>query len=131
MRAATRAKPGTICFKSSRRFAIRSPEKFDTPVMFRPGLPRLATNPARTGSETSKKTMGIEAVAFRAAAAAFVVDARITSTLSLTSSWASAGSRSLLPSAKRSTIKKSLPVHIVESKHGPREDLSKRFVVSA
>ena len=77
--------------------------------MLRPGRLTLSAKPATTGSATLSKTIGIVLVAACAALTAFVVDATMRSTRSFTSSAASAGSRSLRVSAKRSTSVKPLP----------------------
>jgi stage V sporulation protein G len=69
--------------------------------MFPPGLARLATNPCSTASSTAPMTMGIVLVACFAARTPGGVMVTITSTFSRTSSAASSGSRSALPSADR------------------------------
>ena len=53
---------GTASRKISRRLALSSPEKSDSPVMFPPGLARLATNPWPTGSVVFHLTIGIVVV---------------------------------------------------------------------
>jgi len=70
----------------------------ESPVMFPPGRARLATNPLRTGSGSAAITIGIVAVASRAAP---MVRPRATMTFTgmRTSSAASADKRSRFPSA--------------------------------
>src|SRR5450432_3335374 len=70
------------------------------PVIFPPGLARLATSPVETGSPVTM-TIGMVAVASLAMRTAVVPLVRMRSTLSRTSSAAIAGSRSILPSAYR------------------------------
>ena len=65
-----------------------------TPVLLPPGRARLSTRPAATGSVTPMKTIGIVAVALRAASAALVVTATRMSGFSRTSSAAKSASRS-------------------------------------
>src|SRR5215470_11600831 len=74
------------------------------PVTFPPGRARLGMSPSPTGSVRLMPTMGIVAVALLAARAPGVGVATMTSTLSRTSSVASAGSRSSCPSACRNSM---------------------------
>src|SRR5262245_15102558 len=74
----------------------------DTPVTLPPGLARLGTIPALTGSPTGPTTMGIVVVARLAASAGAVPHGvKMRSTLPRTRSSASAASRSALPAASR------------------------------
>jgi hypothetical protein len=67
--------------------------------MFPPGYARFVTIPLPMGSPIAPITMGIVAVACFAASTALVPQVRMTSTLRLTRSFASSGSRSLSPLA--------------------------------
>src|SRR5215510_5730560 len=58
---------GTTPLSSSIFLPTRSGAIIDSPVMFPPGRPRLATSPLATGSSTSPMTMGIVLVACWAA----------------------------------------------------------------
>ena len=69
-----------------------------TPVILPPGRLRLATSPALTGSSPLLKTIGMVVVAALATSAAGVF-ATMTETPRSSSSAASAGRRSYLPSA--------------------------------
>ena len=100
-RTATRSTPGTVCLRSSRRLPSSSAARVDNPVTLPPGRARLVTSPLPTGSPATK-TMGIVLVACMATRGPSVPpSARMTSTLSTTSSAARAGSRSRFPSASR------------------------------
>ena len=60
---------GTSSFISSKRFASSSWLRIDTPVTLPPGRLKLATRPARAGSLTAEKTIGmVEVAAFAASA---------------------------------------------------------------
>src|SRR5262249_12395936 len=61
--------PGTVCLSSSNHLPTRSGEAADSPVMLPPGRARLATSPSATGSPTIGNTIGMVAVARRAASA--------------------------------------------------------------
>src|SRR5438445_4575141 len=101
--------PGTAEVRNSRPLTLRSVIRMDSPVMFPPGLARLATWPVFSGSACIVKTMGIEEVA--ALAPCVYIDPRVTirSTLSRTRSAASSWSRAELPSAQRDSIRMFLP----------------------
>ena len=71
------------------------------PVTFPPGLTRLLTSPAFTGSPAMAITMGTVWVARLAASAATLLSVTMTSTLRRTSSPARAGSLSAPPAASR------------------------------
>ena len=62
----------------------------------------MATSPLPTGSPTMSMTIGIVLVAFRAASAAGVVSAAMTSTFRRTNSVARSGSRSRFPGGRGS-----------------------------
>ena len=100
---------GTISRTSSSHFPAISDWFGENPVTFPPGRPRLATSPDFIGSAGPMATIGIREVAFRAASAAVVVTATITSGLSATNSPASSGSFSNLPLAQRCSSTSSLP----------------------
>ena len=83
---ATRRSPGTSARNNSKRFPISSPELKERPVALPPGCPRLVTIPAPTGSPTPTNTIGIVAVALRAASVAGVPSVtRICAPLSISS----------------------------------------------
>ena len=84
------AKAGSVCLN---------------PVMLPPGRGRLATKPARTGSTTTVKTMGMMVVARCRAAVAGVVEESRTSGRDATSSVAKALARLLSASVQRSSIR--------------------------
>src|SRR6516165_7450622 len=86
--------PGTSSANSSISLALRSTETAERPVILPPGRARLAMNPEPTGSPTPAMTMGMVDVARRAAIVAAVAHATVTSTLLLTSSVTTLGSRS-------------------------------------
>ena len=88
------------------------PDRLATPVIFPPGRARLVTNPAPTGSPTPAITIGIVAVASFAAAVAGVLVLTMTSTLRRTSSAASAGNRSSLPSEEASLDDEIFPFDV-------------------
>ena len=89
---------------SSSSLALCSTDIEERPVTLPPGLARLATKPAATGSPLRAMTMGMVDVARLTASIAGVATAKITSTLSLTSSSARPGTRSAWPSAVRNSI---------------------------
>src|ERR1035437_1365575 len=62
-----RVAAGTTSCNNSKRFGLTSPLSDVAPVMFPPGLLRLATNPEATGSAPISKTIGIVDVAALAA----------------------------------------------------------------
>ena len=109
MRTATLFVRGKASLSSSSRFALTSKDNHVRPVTFPPGRARLATNSVATGLATAGITMGIVAVACLAARAPGVPWATMTSTLRRTSSAASSGSRSCLPSAQRNSMVRFLP----------------------
>ena len=74
------------------------------PVTLPPGRARLWAQPSRTGSLPDRVTIGIVAVALRAASRDGWPAARMTSTLRRTRSAAIAASRSGWPSAKRRSM---------------------------
>jgi len=81
-----------------------------TPVRLPPGWFRLATSPALTGSAPVSKITGMVIVAaFAASAEARLPGATMTLTCRPTSSAASPGNRSFLPSAQRYSIAKFRP----------------------
>src|SRR5438445_683140 len=96
-RTATRLTPGTACLSCSRHLPTKSGPRVDDPVTLPPGRARLVTSPLVTGSPTAMKTMGRVLVACLAARAAGVPGATRTSTLSATSSAATAGEPLELP----------------------------------
>ena len=106
---ATRRSVGTISPSSSSRFPPSSGYISDVPVMLPPGDARLVTSPAPTGSPGNNITIGIVVVAFWRASASRVPGAMITSTRSPTSSAATTGRRSILPSAHRRSIVRFRP----------------------
>jgi hypothetical protein len=107
---ATREAAGTVSLSSSSCFPITSGAgSHVVPVRLPPGRARLGTSPVPTGSATPSITMGIIVVAFFAARIAGSEDARMTSTLSATSSTASAGKRSRFPSAQRNSMTRFWP----------------------
>src|SRR5260370_40597697 len=83
----------------ARRFAARSVDIYEKPVMFPPGRAKLDSTPSRTGSPLNAMTIGTVVVA-RFTAHTAGPKAMITSTLRATSSAARSGSRSGTPSAK-------------------------------
>ena len=93
---ATRVSVGSACLSSSSRFGASSGKVKVRPVTLPPGRARLWAQPSRTGSLPDRVTIGIVAVALRAASRAGWPPARITSTLRRTSSAAIAASRSAL-----------------------------------
>jgi hypothetical protein len=76
---------------SSTHFALTPSAMFDSPVMLPPGLARLATNPAPTGSPMFAITMGIVCVACLIAASVALPWTTMMSTLSRISSAARTG----------------------------------------
>src|SRR6516165_7754788 len=52
-RTAARVRPGAICLRISSHLPLKPYSKIVKPVTFPPGLARLSTKPAPTGSETS------------------------------------------------------------------------------
>ena len=106
MRTATRVTPGTASLISSNRFVFNAWPSVVTPVTLPPGRARLVTIPSPTGSPVVTITIGMVPVALLAASAPGLDPVRMTSTRCRTSSAASPGSRSGLPSANRvSTVK--------------------------
>ena len=101
---ATRPSLGTISFRSSSCFPLISGARVDKPVIFPPGRARLATKPLPTGSSSNVMTIGIVEVAPLAGPVAVGPLVTMASTLSRTSSAASAGSRSSFPSACRRSM---------------------------
>src|SRR5262245_49186943 len=77
---ATRESVGTTSLNNCRRLAVSSGARNANPVTFPPGRARLDTSPSATASPRAKATMGIVVVACRAARAAAVLGAMITST---------------------------------------------------
>jgi ABC transporter substrate binding protein len=94
---------------SSSCFPLISEERLDNPVMFPPGRARLATNPFPTGSLSNAMTMGIVTVASLATRVTVGPAETMMSTLSRTSSAASAGRRSSFPSAHRCSMTMLFP----------------------
>jgi hypothetical protein len=103
VRTATRFTLGTASLSSSSRFTFNTWPRAVTPVTLPPGRARLAMSPPWTGLPVVTITMGIVEVAFLAAEAPGLDPVTITSTFARTSSSASWGRRSRLPSAKRSS----------------------------
>src|SRR5262245_20220651 len=95
---------GTTSCSSSSRFGPTSTFKLVTPARLPPGRFRLATSPSATGSTAAENTIGIVVVALFAASADVMPAAAITATGRRTNSAASAGKRSLWPSAQRYSI---------------------------
>src|SRR5262245_678074 len=79
------------------------------PVTVPPGRAKLWMSPFSMGSAAVTVTMGMVALALRAAWAAAVPGATITSTFSRTRSAASSGNRSSRPSANRNSMTTSRP----------------------
>ena len=102
---ATRASDGTASRSSSSRLPSSSaPVEIRKPVTFPPGRARPATRPCRTRSiAAAPMTMGIVLVARLAATSAGPPSVTITSSGNVTRSAASAGSRSIFPSAARTS----------------------------
>ena len=94
----TRVSDGSASRNNSSYLASRSGASVESPVMLPPGRARLTTNPLRTGSGSAAMTIGIVAVASRAAR---MVRPRATMTCTgmRTSSAASPGKWSRCPSA--------------------------------
>ena len=105
---ATRERLGRSSLSSASRFSSPPAVCEESPVTFPPGRAKLEISPAPTGSPADM-TIGMELVALRAASAAGVPHATITSTGRLTSSAANPANRPVAPSAKRYSIWKSLP----------------------
>src|SRR3977135_1301679 len=87
--------PGTICLRSTTRFAANETGTPLNPVVFPQGYARLATTPDPTGSATAAITIGIAPVALLAARAWGVPLSTIRSTLRRTNSDARFGRGSL------------------------------------
>jgi hypothetical protein len=83
------------------------------PVMLPPGCPRLVTTPVARASPVTSMTIGIVEVACWAAMTRNP-DVIMTSTLPRTSSAASSGSRSTLPSANRDSMMNVLTLDVAE-----------------
>jgi hypothetical protein len=105
----SRTPPGEASLRSWSCLPITSGPTEVVPVTFPPGLARLLTNPLPTGSPTASMTIGIVFVAFRAARAAGVAEAAMTSTFRRTKSVARLGSRSTIPSADRWSMMRFCP----------------------
>ena len=88
---ATRESFGMVSLSNSSRLPANTGAMVVNPVTFPPGRARLSTNPAETGSDRLKQTMGIVLVAFLAARASLTPGVTITSTLRRTSSSAKPG----------------------------------------
>src|SRR5262249_10120802 len=101
---ATRESVGTTSLNNCRRLAVSSGARNANPVTFPPGRARLDTSPSATASPRAKATMGIVVVACRAARAAAVLGAMITSTSRPTSSTANGAKRAGWPCASRNSI---------------------------
>ena len=99
--------------------------------MLRPGRLTLSAKPATTGSATLSKTIGIVLVAACAALTAFVVDARMRSTRSFTSSAASDGSRSFLAVREALDQREAPAFDVAELAHGLAKGRQRRLHVGA
>ena len=95
----TREMPGMASLRSSSLLPLRPARRFTSPVTLPPGRAKEATNPFPTGSASDAMTIGIVLVAFLAARVTLVPSVTMISTFSWTSSPASLGTRSSLPSA--------------------------------
>ncbi len=85
-RTATRVTGGAICLSSSSHFPLRPYSNVRKPVTLPPGLARLSTKPAPTGSEVSVNTIGMVRVKRRNGPTTDPLDARMTSGASATNS---------------------------------------------
>src|SRR5262245_4593643 len=116
-----------ISFISSSRFALSSGANVDSPVIFPPGLARLATNPLPTGSVSCAMMIGIVEVASFTGRVTAPPPVMMISTLSCTSSAASAGRPSIFPSAERHSMRMSFP-STYPSSRSPWRNASRRLV---
>src|SRR4030095_16816573 len=105
----TRRTDGSSVFRTSRRLAISSVCRLDTPVTLAPGWASLPTMPAPTGSPTRVNTMGTLSVASLAGLVAASWLVKIRSTPALTSASAAAGIVFSFPSVKRMSNVTSRP----------------------
>jgi hypothetical protein len=102
--------PGTTSCSSSTRLATNPTFNVVTPVRLPPGRFRPETSPSSIGSLPTQKMIGIvEVAAFAASVAGVLPGVAITFTRRRTRSAASAGNRSLWPSAQRYSIATFLP----------------------
>jgi hypothetical protein len=100
---------GMTVLRNSRRFGVTSTAIVASPVTLAPGLARLATRPEPTGSALKAITIGIVFVALAAARIAAVGHATRMSTFRRINSVARAGSRSILFSAYRHSMRTLCP----------------------
>ena len=85
---AARVTPGAICLSSSSHLPLRLYSNCIKPVVLPPGRARLATKPLPTGSSVIENTIGTVRVACCKAATVEPVEARMTSGVNATSSFA-------------------------------------------
>jgi len=103
-RTPSRASPGTASFNSSTCLPANSVPTKLSPVTFPPGLAKLVTRPAATGSPGTVTTMGTVVVACFAASAVSVLATTMTSTLRRTNSSATARAASFRGSVYRRSM---------------------------
>ncbi len=101
---ATREILETVSLSSSSRLPVKSPRTVVRPVMFPPGLAKLATNLFSTGFPAAAITIGIVLVACLAARVDGLPPVTMVSTFSRTKSAARPGSRSSRASPSRYSI---------------------------
>src|SRR2546422_2250073 len=122
---------GNVSLSSSSRLPAKSSVSAASPVMFAPGRAKLAINPLPTGSVTLVMTMGIVLVAcWVALAVPYPPAETMISTLSRTSSAASAGRRSRFPSAYRYSMTMFFPSTYPRSRN-PCRNASVRVDIAA
>jgi hypothetical protein len=85
-KTATRVTGGAISLSSSSHFPLRLYSNVRKPVTLPPGLARLSTKPAPTGSEVSVNTIGMVRVKRRNGPTTDPLEARMTSGASATNS---------------------------------------------
>src|SRR5262244_4584858 len=103
-RTATRVTGGAISLSSSSHFPLRLYSNIKKPVTLPPGLARLSTKPAPTGSTTFVNTTGTVRVAFSNGATCEAPVAKITSGVRAISSSAYLRVRSASPAPARMSI---------------------------
>ena len=106
---AARVRPGAISVSNSSHLLAIDASSELNPVMFPPGLCRLATKPEPTGSATAANTIGIVSVSRLRAAVTGVEFARITSGCRSTNSFANVCIISVRPGAQRTSIRRLRP----------------------
>ena len=108
-RMPARVTRGKICFSSSSHLPLMPYSNDVKPVALPPGRDRVATTPAPTGSINCTKTMGTLRVACCRASTVVLVEAKMTSGESATSSAAYLRVRSALPAPQRISVSRLLP----------------------